>query len=142
MRIEKFIFIIDHEKSNIFPLMMAISGMKKGIGCVDHASGMQEAFEKLPALWYTPSLIIINNNLPETNGMQILKRLKIHSKLKTIPVLLNNVSGKEITEEEGFKAKALGAEDYTAVHAYSLKSKLDAFLNKITDIAFREEKRL
>ena len=139
MEIKKFVFIIDHEGMNIFPLNMAITELQNGIGLY-YAYSRQEAFEKIPSLWFVPDLIILNHNLPQTNALLILKQLKLHSTLKKIPVLLNNVSGVPMVVKDTEKARALGVADICAVPSvYANTPGLKEYLNKITAIVYKGE---
>ncbi|HMG37478.1 MAG TPA: response regulator [Blastocatellia bacterium] len=57
----------------------------------------------------TPTLILLDLNLPGLSGMEVLRQIKTHDKFKTIPVIMLTSSG---DEEDIQEAYLLGANSY------------------------------
>ena len=56
-----------------------------------------------------PDLILLDVEMPEMNGFEVIKRLKVDVRYRDIPVIFLTVRSDEESEREGFK---LGAVDY------------------------------
>jgi len=56
-----------------------------------------------------PSLIILDKNLPKTNGLELLSKLKAHDRYKYIPIII--VSG-SASEKEIVESYLLGANSF------------------------------
>src|SRR3990167_11424579 len=54
-------------------------------------------------------LLLLDIMLPDTNGLEVLKKIKLNPKTKGLPVVLLTNLGQDSIIKEGFK---LGAEDY------------------------------
>lgn len=61
-------------------------------------------------------LILLDIMLPDYNGLQILKEVKLSDKTKKIPVILLTNLGQDVVIKEGFQ---LGAEGYLIKSAYT-----------------------
>lgn len=57
----------------------------------------------------TPSLVLLDVMLPDEDGFSILKKLKLSSRLKSIPVIMLTAKSSEIDKVSGLEA---GADDY------------------------------
>lgn len=69
----------------------------------DGKQGLELAFKILP------NLILLDILLPSISGLEVLEKLKINEKTKTIPVLIiSNLAGEDTVAD----AKKLGAEEY------------------------------
>lgn len=66
----------------------------------------------------TPDLIILDVNLPDVNGLELLAQLKTDAVLGTVPVLL--LSGQD-TLERAAQGMELGARGFLAKHSTSPK---------------------
>lgn len=58
---------------------------------------------------HLPALIILDKNLPKTNGFELLSRLKAHNRYKYIPIII--VSG-SASEKEIVESYLLGANSF------------------------------
>lgn len=75
----------------------------KVLAAEDGEKGLKMAIKE------NPDIILLDIMLPKMDGMEVLKKLKVDSKTKNIPViLLTNLSQKNEIEQ----AMSLGANDY------------------------------
>jgi signal transduction histidine kinase len=74
-----------------------------------------------------PDLIILSDTLPDTNGLEILDRIKKDEKIKSIPVIITTASKDEKIKSEIFK---LGACDYLSkpVNFSEAETKITVYL--------------
>jgi MinD-like ATPase involved in chromosome partitioning or flagellar assembly len=74
---------------------------------LEYAKSGNEGLSKIPA--FNPEMLIIDLKLPETDGFQILERLRRDPKYSHIPVIV--ITGEDELSEK-LKAFELGADDY------------------------------
>ena len=99
------ILIVDDEKSNIVCLNHILSSDYTIYTAKDGFKAVQLANE------YTPDLILLDIDMPERDGYDVLLTLKASEKTASIPVIF--ITGLSGSEDEK-KGLALGAEDYIA----------------------------
>lgn len=103
------IVIVDDDEDDRELLREAFE--KAGIEPVLVVSSAQALFRYLQKIEDNrfPSLIVTDLNMPETNGLELLKTLKTTERLKTIPVVVWSTAN---DPKEMKSARLLGAEDY------------------------------
>lgn len=77
-------------------------------------------------------LILLDIMLPDINGLQILKQVKLNNSTKAIPVVLLTNLGQDVVIKEGFE---LGAEGYLIKASYTpaqIVAEVKNFLQKKT----------
>lgn len=86
-------------------------------------SSGREALELLESGFSLPDVILLDINMPEMNGLQLLKLLKDQMPLKAIPVVMLSISGAEDDIQQAYRLHA---------SSYLVKSKgFDAFLEQV-----------
>lgn len=81
------------------------------------SSGMEAmGFERPSDFWEqmkvkTPSLLLLDIMLPEEDGLTILKKLRMRSETKTMPIIMLTARGTEYDKVKGLDA---GADDYVS----------------------------
>lgn len=95
--------------------IMSLSLMANGYSVKTAATG---AAGLALARQETPDLIILDVNLPDVNGLELLAQLKTDAVLGTVPVLL--LSGQD-TLERAAQGMELGARGFLAKHSTSPK---------------------
>lgn len=101
--IEKKILIIDDNSVNITALKSVFSKLYKVLA-VNSGITALKLLEK-----QRPDLILLDIEMPEMNGREVLKVLKENSELSDIPVIFLTANQDEESEAEAF---LLGAEDF------------------------------
>lgn len=82
---------------------------------IEMAFDGQEAITKIEGMSEKPTLVLLDIMMPKLNGFEVLKYIKRHPELKTIPVImLTNLAGKEDAE----RALELGAVLYLVKSQY------------------------
>ena len=82
---------------------------------VDSVGTGREGFEKLAQNRY--DLLLLDIMLPDTNGLEILKKVKQNPQTKDLKVVLLTNLGEDSVIKEGFK---LGADKYLIKMSYNL----------------------
>ncbi|MFP4175653.1 MAG: response regulator [Planctomycetota bacterium] len=99
------VLIVDDSRSMRRLITMAL----KHIGetdVIEAEDGVQAVYKLQEAL---PDLILLDWNMPNMSGIQFLKRIKGHDKLKDIPVIMVTSEGKSSEIQSALDA---GAESY------------------------------
>jgi class 3 adenylate cyclase/CheY-like chemotaxis protein len=99
----KSIILVDDNPANLRAGKNVLSGKYE----VFTAPSAQKMFELLKEI--TPSMILLDIEMPEMNGYEAIKELKRHSKTRSIPVIF--VTGKTDADNE-LEGLSLGAIDY------------------------------
>ncbi|MCL1992778.1 MAG: response regulator [Spirochaetes bacterium] len=99
----KTVFIVDDNDSQLFAAKKALEGVYKTFA-LPSAEKMFQLAEKI-----TPDIILLDIEMPETDGFQTIQRLKADKKLSSIPVIFLTIKSDEAAEIQGFK---MGAIDY------------------------------
>jgi two-component system chemotaxis response regulator CheY len=73
---------------------------------IEAANGFQ-ALRKLPEV--TPDLVITDINMPDINGLEVVRFVKQSENFKHIPVIIVTTEGRDVDKERGLK---LGADRY------------------------------
>lgn len=73
---------------------------------IEAANGFQ-ALRKLPEV--NPDLVITDINMPDINGLEVVRFVKHNENFKHIPVIIVTTEGRDIDKERGLK---LGADRY------------------------------
>ena len=73
---------------------------------VEASNGLQ-ALRKLPEV--SPDLVITDINMPDINGLEVVRFVKQNDNFKHIPVIIVTTEGRDIDRERGL---ALGADRY------------------------------
>ena len=103
MENKKIVFIVDDSDSNLLLAKNALEGVYETYA-LPSAARLFKIMEKI-----TPSLILLDVEMPEMDGFEALEALKTGDKLKNIPVIF--LTGKEEagTERRGLE---MGAVDF------------------------------
>ncbi|UCF89481.1 MAG: response regulator [bacterium] len=73
---------------------------------IEAANGFQ-ALRKLPEV--SPDLVITDINMPDINGLEVVRFVKQSENFKHIPVIIVTTEGRDVDKERGLK---LGADKY------------------------------
>src|SRR5512137_2022755 len=73
---------------------------------VEAANGF-EALKKLPE--FPPDLLITDINMPDINGLEVVRFVKENPRYRLIPVIIVTTEGRDVDRERGMK---LGADRY------------------------------
>ena len=73
---------------------------------IEAANGFQ-ALRKLPEV--SPDLVITDINMPDINGLEVVRFVKQNDNFKHIPVIIVTTEGRDVDKERGLK---LGADKY------------------------------
>lgn len=73
---------------------------------IEAANGFQ-ALRKLPEV--SPDLVITDINMPDINGLEVVRFVKQSEYFKHIPVIIVTTEGRDVDKERGLK---LGADKY------------------------------
>ncbi len=103
-----------------------------------NSSGMEAmGFERPSDFWEqlkvkTPSLLLLDIMLPEEDGLTVLKRLRMRSETKRLPIIMLTAKGTEYDKVKGLDA---GADDYIAkpFGMMELISRIKALLRRTSD---------
>jgi putative two-component system response regulator len=97
----KTIFIVDDNDTNLMAAKTALDGTYKTFA-IPSAAKMFKLLEKI-----TPDLILLDVDMPETDGFQAMSALKSDEKLKSIPVVFLTAKHDAESEIRGFEMGAL-----------------------------------
>jgi putative two-component system response regulator len=100
---QKKIFVVDDNNGNL----IACKNILKPYYEVYPAQSVVKMFEMLERL--TPDLILLDVEMPDTNGIEAARKLKGNDTYKKIPIIFLSARNDSTSEMEGFK---LGALDY------------------------------
>ena len=100
---QKKIFIVDDNNGNL----IACKNILKPYYEVYPAQSVVKMFELLERL--TPDLILLDVEMPDTNGIDAARKIKSTDIYKNIPIIFISARNDSTSEMEGFK---LGALDY------------------------------
>jgi len=79
----------------------------------------------------TPSIVLLDINMPKKNGFEVLEEIKQNHIFKTIPIILFTSSNNENDIERGYR---LGANSYIAKPTHS--SDFDSLMEGVTQYWF------
>jgi putative two-component system response regulator len=97
----KIIFIVDDNATNLVTAKNALEGSYKSFA-LPSAERMFQLLEKI-----TPDLILLDVDMPETDGFEALAALKADENLKTIPVIFLTAKHDAESEIRGFEMGAI-----------------------------------
>lgn len=99
------ILVVDDAKENV----IILSGLVKKFGQVSFALDGETAIRNAEQV--LPDLILLDIEMPGMDGLEVLRRLRAHDNLHTVPVIFVTGHSELNDEEAGLK---LGANDYIA----------------------------
>lgn len=112
------VLVVDDERD----LAEAFAGLLRGEGYeVEIAATGTQGIER--ALERRPDLVILDYELPERDGLEVLTQLRSHAETRTLPVVLASASVlslEKIRRASGFLAKPCSAEVLLGVCAHQL----------------------
>ncbi len=118
--------IVDDDEDDVELFCDALKDIDREVKCISASNG-EDALIKLNKKDIPlPDYIFLDLNMPRLNGKQCLKRLKIDSKLRDIPVIIYSTSKLREDMEE---TRLLGA-----VHFLTKPNKLNDLRKAITSI--------
>ena len=97
----KTIFVVDDNDTNILTAKMALDGTYK-VFAIQSAARMFKLAEKI-----IPDLILLDIEMPEMDGFEVIEILKSDERLKTIPVVFLTAKNDAATEIRGFEMGAI-----------------------------------
>jgi len=97
----KTVFIVDDNDTNLMAAKTTLDGKYKAFA-LPSAAKMFKLAEKI-----TPDLILLDVDMPDTDGFEAMKMLKSDEKLKTIPVVFLTAKHDAESEIRGFEMGAL-----------------------------------
>jgi putative two-component system response regulator len=97
----KTIFIVDDNDTNLTAAKTALDGTYKAFA-LRSAERMFKLLEKI-----FPDLILLDIDMPDVDGFEVIRQLKSSEKLKPIPVIFLTAKNDETTEIHGFELGAL-----------------------------------
>lgn len=130
------LLIVDDE---VFNLKLLVRHLKnEGFSNIDSAENGQQALDMARDGNY--DLVILDIEMPEKNGMEVLESMKSDMRLRDIPVIM--ISGVEDMDEIA-KCIELGAEDYLnkPFNKVMLRARVNASLEKKTPERLRSPAR-
>lgn len=80
------IFYAEDDHVEVMLFCEALNTIDKAIKCITAANG-EDALTMLEKI-ETPSYIFLDLNMPKLNGIECLRRLKQHPRLKFVPVII------------------------------------------------------
>jgi adenylate cyclase len=98
------ILIVDDEPFNLDLLEQELQEASYEI---ERANDGAEALEKVPS--FLPDVILLDYMMPNMNGLEVLKRLRVDKTHKSIPVILLTAKA---TQEDKVRGLDAGADDY------------------------------
>lgn len=99
------IMIVDDNMAN---LIMARKALEDTYEIIPVSSGIS-ALECLTDMPDLPDVVLLDVDMPNVNGFQVISEMKTHEKLINIPIIFLTAQDDDVTELEGFN---LGAADY------------------------------
>ncbi|WP_276372579.1 response regulator [Chryseolinea sp. H1M3-3] len=124
----KNLLLIDDDEDDHEFFLEAVREIDNTINCICLYDG-EMALCMLREKKSLPDLIILDTNMPKTNGRQILTELKSDPELRDIPVIMYSTL---ISERDNSELQKLGAAHYLAK-----PSKFEDFLNALNQILRR-----
>ncbi|RLB84194.1 MAG: hypothetical protein DRH26_19405, partial [Deltaproteobacteria bacterium] len=118
------ILVIDDDEAILRLIKKILTGEFYEVVAVSHGQeGLYQVFK------YPPDLILVDYNMPGMNGLDFIKKLKDHSKVSKIPVIMLTASPAEETE---IKALNMGADDWISkpIHKERLLARIKRLLKK------------
>lgn len=100
---EKTIMTVDDSAS--IRMMVSFSLKDAGFGVVEAVDGV-DALAKLEE--YDISMVIADVNMPVMDGIQFVKKMRVHPKYKFTPVVMLTTESHESMKEKGREAGATG----------------------------------
>jgi len=97
----KTVFIVDDNDTNLMAAKTALDGKYKAFA-LPSAARMFKLAEKI-----MPDLILLDVDMPETDGFEAMEALKSDEKLKTVPVVFLTAKHDAESEIKGFEMGAL-----------------------------------
>ncbi|MDR1691960.1 MAG: response regulator [Oscillospiraceae bacterium] len=128
----KTIFIVDDNDTNLMAAKTALDGIYRTFA-LPGAEKIWKLAERI-----MPDLILLDVNMPGTDGFQTIKLLKADEKLRSVPVIFLTAMNDEETEIRGFE---LGALDFVnkPFSAPALLKRIETHLE--TDRLIKESER-
>lgn len=120
----KCVMIVEDSESMRAFLIGALEEL--GLQVVEAPTGF-EALKQLPH--HTIDLVVTDINMPDINGLELIRFLKQHEQYQAIPIL---VISTERSKEDQVKALELGAQDYLIkpFDLVTFKDKVLTLINK------------
>ncbi len=125
----KSVFIIEDDKfvGDMYSRLFTANGYM-----VDRAGNALEALNTLEKKEVLPSVLVLDIHMPEMNGAEFLKKIKINDKLKGIPVVVLTNS---FFEEDEKKFLELGAD----LFLIKIKNSNQEVLEKVNSLIERSK---
>lgn len=127
------VLYVEDDENDLFLMQMAFSreGLKSalqtvttGQAAIDYlmGTGLYAQRDQFPL----PSVLLLDINLPETHGFEVLKWIRDHSQYGSLPVVIFTSSQRE---EDRATARLLGADDFV-----TKPNSLDLFRNLVRNL--------
>lgn len=118
---EKILILVADDEQNLL-LLLKDNLEEYGFDVVTATNG-QEALDKAQSI--TPSVIILDVEMPKLNGWQVCEKVRADSRLKNTPVLILSAYAQP---EDIKKGLALGANQYLT-KPFKMKDLIDVLAN-------------
>ena len=109
MTSSKSCLLIDDDLDDQLLFSMAISKMNSSTTCVTADNGLLAIRQLEQDSSFVPDLIFLDLHLPRLSGIDVLIRIKEHTRLAPIPVVIYTTSS---SQSDILKAKTHGAADF------------------------------
>ena len=100
-KIIKTIFIVDDNETNLMTAKLTLEGKYKSYA-IPSAARMFKLAEKI-----MPDLILLDVDMPDMDGFEVMEAITSHERLKAVPVLLLTARSDPESEIRGFEMGAL-----------------------------------
>jgi two-component system chemotaxis response regulator CheY len=101
----RVVMVVEDSPTTRSMLISAIEDM--GDFTVVEAANGFEALKKLPE--FPPDLLITDINMPDINGLEVVRFVKENPRYRHIPVIIVTTEGRDVDRERGMK---MGADRY------------------------------
>jgi len=126
------ILVVDDEEFNLDILKKHLKKAGHKTICI---SGGKEAWEYLKKTPEDIDIVLLDKMMPYMNGIEVLKKIKLHPILKKIPVIMQTAAATQKEEEEGIQAGAY----YYVTKPYNAETLISMVNTAARDFQYRSD---